>query len=94
MFMKSFNTLQLKGNFHLCHLAGNVTGKLGNPYLRYQNRQLATCFLLTATPEMLATGVLPVKWKAPLFIAVYHVAILGFPDCLLLMITAVITILL
>ena len=69
MFMKSFNTLQLKGAFHLCRLAGNVAGKLGNPYLRYQYRQLATCFPLTATPTMLA--ILVLKWKAPLVIAVF-----------------------
>ena len=41
-----------------------VAGKLGNAYLRYPNRQPATCFLLTATLAMLAIPVLPVKWKA------------------------------
>lgn len=71
MFMKSFNTLQLKGAFHLCRLAGNVAVKLGNPYLPYQYRQLATYFPLTATPTMLAIQDLPVKWKAPLVIAVF-----------------------
>ena len=55
-----------KGAFHLRRLAGNVAGKLGNAYLRYQNRQPATCFPLTATVAMLAIPVLPVKWKAPL----------------------------
>ena len=37
-------------------------GKLRNAYLRYQNRQSATRFPLTATLAMLA---IPVKWKAP-----------------------------
>ena len=54
------------GAFHLRRLAGNVAGKLGNAYLRYQNRQPATCFPLAATVAMLAIPVLPVKWKAPL----------------------------
>ena len=53
------------GAFHLRRLAGNVAGKLGNAYLRYQNRQPATCFPLGATVAMLAIPVLPVKWKAP-----------------------------
>ena len=67
MFVKSFNTLQLKGAFHLCRLAGNVVLKLGNLYLCYQNRQLASSFPLTATLECWQ---LLVKWKAPLVIAV------------------------
>ena len=46
--------------FHLRRLAGNVAGKLGYAYLRYQNRQPTTRFTLTATVAML------VKWKASL----------------------------
>ena len=49
------------GAFHLRRLACNVAGKLGNAYLRYQNRQPATCFPLTATVAMQAIPVLPVK---------------------------------
>ena len=55
-------SVEHRGAFHLRRLAGNVAGKLGNAYLRYQNRQPATCFPLTATPAMLAIPVLP---KAP-----------------------------
>ena len=51
--------------FHLLRLAGNIAGKVGNDYVRYQNRQPATRFPLTATAAMLAILVLPVKWKAP-----------------------------
>ena len=50
------------GAFHLRRLAG----KLGNGNLRYQYRQPAKCFQLTATLAMLAISVLPVKLKAPL----------------------------
>ena len=53
-------------SFHLSRLTGNVAGKLCIAYLRYQNRQLATRFPLTATVAMMAIPVLPVKWKAPL----------------------------
>ena len=57
--------LQTMGAFHLRRLAGNVAGKLGNAYLRYQNRQPSTCFPLAATVAMLAVPVLQLKWKAP-----------------------------
>ena len=53
------------GAFHLCCLAGIVAGKLGNPYLRYHNRQPLTYFLLMATLEMLAILVLPLNGKRP-----------------------------
>ena len=50
-----------RGAFHLRRLAGNIAGKLGSAYLRYWNRQLATCFPLTATVAMLAIPVLLIK---------------------------------
>ena len=53
------------GAFHLRRLASDVAGKLGNAYLRYQIRQPATRFPLTATVAILAIPILPVKWKAP-----------------------------
>ena len=53
------------GAFHLRSLAGNIAGKLGNAFLRYQIRQPATRFPLTPTLAMLVIPVLPVKWKAP-----------------------------
>ena len=31
-------SVEHRGAFHLRRLAGNVAGKLGNAYLRYQNR--------------------------------------------------------
>ena len=51
------------GAFHLRRLAANIASKLGNAYLRYQNRQPATRFPLTATLAMLAILVLPVRRK-------------------------------
>ena len=62
--IEKFNVyeIKIKGAFHLRRL--NVAGKLGNACLRYQNRQPATCFPLTATVAMQAIPVLPVKWKA------------------------------
>ena len=41
------------GAFHLRSLAGNIAGKLGNTFLRYQIRQPATRFPLTPTLAML-----------------------------------------
>ena len=53
------------GAFHLLRLAGNVAGKLGNAYVRYQNRQSATRFPLTATVAMLING------KRPIFLMIF-----------------------
>ena len=52
---------------------GNVAGKLGNAYLRYQNRQSATCFPLAATPAMLAIPVLPVNGKRPRLVRKHNI---------------------
>ena len=56
------------GTFHLPRLSGNFAVKLGNAYLRYQNRQPAIHFPLMTTLAILAIPVLPIKWKASLLV--------------------------
>ena len=59
------------GAFYSLRLASNVAGKLGNACVRYQNRQSATRFPLTATVAMLVIPVLPINGKRPIFLMIF-----------------------
>ena len=48
--------ISLSTSYIVVVFAGNVAGKLDNPYLRYHNRQSATRFPITAKLAMLQNG--------------------------------------